>query len=392
VRRRFVLPLLLALAACLAAAAPDEKVAAEAAPQVNPELAKRLEPFKAKLKSPDPEERQAAYRAFLDAGDDGRTLLREALLPLRKELADKVAGFAIPEGTAKRLLKAHEMMAAARAEALRVIFDTRIYPDANHGRAGQPIVDQAVNAVKTLYKPYEDLVAPAARQFATALRMHERLVEFDKQLLLCNVADMELEPPLKTLMSRVEPELVDILAGEAEFRRYCFLCLRHNRLVRTTLSAGERKVIDLTNEYRMQLGIRPLAVNEKLVQAARKHSAEMASLGYFGHASPKPERRTPGQRCALEGYGHFRGENCASGAGAEGAFRMWYNSSGHHRNMIGPGSTEIGVGYAGPWTEDFGASPDLDLDSAGGAREREPAEPKAKPKKKPFPWDEFFRY
>ena len=400
-RRALLLPILCAAAACVAAGTKlDEKVAAEPGAQVSPELVKRLEPFKARLKSADPDERRAAYRAHLDAGDDGRRLLREALVPLRALLVERCGAFALSADAQKRLRKAHEMMSAARAEALRVIFDRRIYPDADHGRAGQPVVDKAVNAVKTLYKPYKELYGPVMRRTLTAMRMHERIVEFDAQLELCSVEGVALEPSLEALVPKIPADLLAILVEKAKFWDYCRRCERYNQRVKTSVSSGERRVIELTNEYRIQLGIKPLAINEPLVQAARKHSAEMAALGYFGHTSPKPERRSAGQRCALEGYRHFRGENSASGAGADGAFRMWYHSSGHHRNMISPGSNEIGVGHAGPWTEDFGARRELDLDDPPRQWGDQPAaaEPEAEParkpprKKKPFPWDEFFRH
>ena len=141
-----------------------------------------------------------------------------------------------------------------------------------------------------------------------------------------------------------------------------FLAVGLMAVVATSTTAAERHVLDLTNEYRIQLGVRPLAINELLVRAARRHSAEMQRLGYFGHSSPTPGRRSPGQRWALEGYRHCRGENCMSGGGATGAFWAWYHSAGHHRNMLNPGNNEIGIGHAGKWTEVLGARRDLDLD------------------------------
>lgn len=349
--------------------------------------AQRLAANQPKLFSRTEADRQKAYQAYLDAGDEGRQLLSDALLPCRTEQISKCTAFALTEAAQKKLLKAHTMLAEARKEALRVIFDRKIYPDANHGRAGQPIVDAAVNKVKEIHPHHQALFDPVLQGFALLRRIHGRIVEIDKQLLLCKTEDVELEPALGSLVSGVPAELVAILTAEADFRDYCERCLRYNRTVRTTASAGERKVVELTNEYRMQLGIKPLAINEQLTQAARKHSAEMSALGYFGHTSPKPERRGPGQRCTLEGYNHYSGENCASGAGAEGAFRMWYNSSGHHRNMIHPANNEIGVGYAGPWTEDFGRRRGLDL-----GRLPEPKLPtkKVKPEKKPLPWEKLF--
>ncbi|MFW6108655.1 MAG: CAP domain-containing protein [bacterium] len=395
-RLLLLLPTVYLLAIHAAAGATlDEKVAAEPGPSVDPEVVQRLRPARAALTSSEPARRQKAYAAFHNEGEAGRKLLADALRPLRAELLETIRDFRLSESARKKLLKAHEMMSAARKEALRVIFDKTIYPDANHGRAGQPVVDEAVDEVKTIYPHYEALYLPVAKRFARVLRAHERLAEIDGQLARCGVEDLELEPDLATLLPDLPPELLDLLRSEVAYRIACFKVLRYNRAVRTSLSAGERKVVDLTNEYRMQLGLRPLAVNERLVQAARKHSADMARLGYFGHTSPKPERRSAGQRCKLEGYEHFRGENCASGAGATGAFRMWYHSSGHHRNMLNPKINEIGVGHAGPWTEDFGARPDLDLDHPPRRRgdEPEPSEPgRPRRKKKPaFPW-ELLRY
>jgi hypothetical protein len=45
------------------------------------------------------------------------------------------------------LTREFEDLRARREAALKVIFDLKIYPDADHGRVGQPAVDEKVNAV-----------------------------------------------------------------------------------------------------------------------------------------------------------------------------------------------------------------------------------------------------
>ena len=351
--------------------------AAEGPPEKADPAVARLEALRPKLWGKDKAEREKAYEAYLAEGEAGRKRLAEELLAIRSAALAACREMALPDETQKKLLAAHAKLAEARKEALRVIFDKAIYPDANHGRAGQPAVDKAVDAVKAAYPAYRRAFDPVVKRFEPLPRIAERLKELDAQLEKLGVASLEPAPPLEKLV-RCDPELLKALQEEAAYAALCERLARYNRLIRTTTTADERQVVDLTNEYRMQLGLRPLAISEPLAQAARKHSQEMQRLGYFAHNSPTPANRTPQLRCLNEGYRHFAGENCASGpAAAQGAFNGWYNSSGHHRNMLGSRHTEMAVGRAGSlWTEVFGGRPDLDLDNPPRALPRAPAPPR----------------
>jgi uncharacterized protein YkwD len=130
---------------------------------------------------------------------------------------------------------------------------------------------------------------------------------------------------------------------------------RYNDAVKTSLTPEERACVDATNAYRMMFGLKALKVFEPLVQAARKHSAEMLQLNYFDHNSPNPANRTPAMRCQAEGAS-FSGENIAMGMrGGVQAFNAWYTSSGHHRNMLEKTHRSIGIGQSGKyWTQNFG--------------------------------------
>ncbi|HPD16362.1 MAG TPA: CAP domain-containing protein [Planctomycetota bacterium] len=372
--RRVRLASLFVAALCAVAAAVEPPSSGTGAPETS-----RFEALKPKLWSKDRAEREKAYDAYLAAGDEGRKQLVADLLAIRAAAVAACREICLSDDTQKKLLTGYTKLAEARKEALRVIFDTKIYPDADHGRIGQPIVDKAVDAVKAYHPLFTKAFDPLVKRFERIPRAYERVCEIDARLEKLGVKDVEFRPPLEKLMGW-SPELLKIVQEQAEYTALCDRVARYNRLIRTTLTSDERKVVDLTNEYRMQLGLKPLAISEPLTQAARKHSQEMERLGYFAHESPTPGRRSPGDRCALEGYHHFRGENCASGGGPEMAFRMWYNSSGHHRNMLG-GHNEIGVGQGGPWTEDFGNRPDLDLDNPPRTLPR----PAAVPAKEPPP-------
>lgn len=127
----------------------------------------------------------------------------------------------------------------------------------------------------------------------------------------------------------------------------------NDRRVATSLDAAELRFVAALNAYRRALGLRPLEIDERLVVASRKHSQEMADLGYFAHVSPVARNRTPGDRARLEGFSGGVGENCLAGrSDGDGAFEAWYRSPGHHRNLVSSGP-QLGVGATpdhGMWT------------------------------------------
>lgn len=126
---------------------------------------------------------------------------------------------------------------------------------------------------------------------------------------------------------------------------------------------GERRQVEITNEYRVLLGRLPLAVNPKLIDAARGHAAEMADLGYFSHYSPTAGRETPFDRMRLAGYQSGIAENLAMHSSAASAHEGWTHSSGHHRNLLNAGVTELGVGNRGRyWVQKFGGASEFEDD------------------------------
>jgi len=120
------------------------------------------------------------------------------------------------------------------------------------------------------------------------------------------------------------------------------------------ISVEEKACIKATNRYRMLMGKSPDKYDVKLVACGRAHSKEMKTLGYFAHESPTPANRTFGKRAGNFGTS-ASSENIAQGQqSGEAAFRGWYNSPGHHRNILGSHST-TGIGEHGRfWTQMFG--------------------------------------
>ncbi|MHC4934009.1 MAG: CAP domain-containing protein, partial [Planctomycetota bacterium] len=125
----------------------------------------------------------------------------------------------------------------------------------------------------------------------------------------------------------------------------------------TSADLQERSNVRAVNEYRWMMGLHAVKLDERLLRAARKHSIEMQQKEYFAHDSPTKHLRTPGMRAKRDGYGGGVSENIARGASSgRQAFEQWFKSSGHHRNMVIPGHTEMGCGAANHhwWTQLFG--------------------------------------
>lgn len=109
---------------------------------------------------------------------------------------------------------------------------------------------------------------------------------------------------------------------------------------------------NLLNRERALLGLPPRTLEEKLSDACRGHSADMAKLGFFAHESPVPDKKTPWDRARLAGFaGNGSGENIFMGStDHNAAYGGWFASDGHRFIMFGGGDT-LGVGISGiHWT------------------------------------------
>ena len=107
-----------------------------------------------------------------------------------------------------------------------------------------------------------------------------------------------------------------------------------------------RHIIVLTNEARRQAGLRPVAVDERLMAAARAKLFDMLKQDYFGHRTP--DGRQPWAFMQAAGYRfQMAAENLAKGYDSEPELqRAWMKSRGHRANILNPHFTEIGVADA----------------------------------------------
>lgn len=105
-------------------------------------------------------------------------------------------------------------------------------------------------------------------------------------------------------------------------------------------------IVNLTNQTRVNLGLPPLTVSDKLAQAAAAKAQDMAVNKYFAHVSPSG--LTPWSWMINAGYKYkYAGENLAVHfTTAEGVQEGWLASPSHRANIVNQNYTEIGIGVA----------------------------------------------
>jgi uncharacterized protein YkwD len=110
-----------------------------------------------------------------------------------------------------------------------------------------------------------------------------------------------------------------------------------------------RSVVAEINAVRAQHGLRPLRLVRPLTAAARQHSTEMGTRGYFSHDSADGTsfwKRVEGFYDS-RGYRFWSvGENLLWSSGslsAESAVTMWMNSPPHRKNLLDRNWRQIGL-------------------------------------------------
>lgn len=103
------------------------------------------------------------------------------------------------------------------------------------------------------------------------------------------------------------------------------------------------KVIELTNQKRAEQGLVPLALNNKLNEAAQRKAGDMFAFDYWAHTSPSG--RNPWAFFQEVGYKYlYAGENLARDfQDSASVVEAWMNSPTHRDNLLNPNYKEIGL-------------------------------------------------
>jgi hypothetical protein len=302
-----------------------------------------------RLQSDNAAARRQGFEALRDMGEPARTTLVRGLRARRGAVAREIAGmkiFSAPSTRARLKVEVEKR----RAEALAFIEDPKRYPYPSETHAGQPEVDRLVGLVR---QAWEDPFAVAA-PWDPAVEERLRLVaETDAWTA-------EIDPEHRPDPAAVHAPVNALLDVPGLFPdEHSVKVLEFNGKVRTTADREERDCVLAVNEYRIMMG------------------------------NAVPGLRNPGERAARQGYKGGVGENIAMGRPTgRGAFDGWFHSSGHHRNMVAAGWTELGAGRCGEYfTQVFGrlggkalVEPDPPLPPPGPDVAPDPDLPTAEPR------------
>lgn len=109
-------------------------------------------------------------------------------------------------------------------------------------------------------------------------------------------------------------------------------------------TSAEDQILQLMNGKRVEAGLKPLTLDNTLVQVARYKSDHMIQYNYFDHVTPQGTKYTDWLQAV--GYKYTTaGENIAYNTyDAVELFNQWWNSPGHRANMMNASYTKVGIG------------------------------------------------
>lgn len=109
-------------------------------------------------------------------------------------------------------------------------------------------------------------------------------------------------------------------------------------------NSAENKILELMNEKRTQAGLKPLTIDNTLLQVARYKSDHMIQYNYFDHTNPDGTKWTNWLQSIGYKY-NTTGENIAYNTyDPVKLFEQWWNSPGHRANMMNPSYNKVGIG------------------------------------------------
>ncbi len=309
-------------------------------------------------RSSDQGKRLAAMEALLRGGAKGREFLARVLKETARGLREKARSLLSSRAFARVRSGLAAELEKRRKAALAWIMDPSSF---RKGYGIREMLDR-VGRVKELWDSPEGYFKEKLKALGPLLERAGEVSRYAGPAGVKGLAGLEKEL-LGELRKAAALEEVGIGKAQARWNRE--VKTWNEKEAPTSADAEEMLVMRLTNRYRVMMGMRALEVDERVVRAARKHSVEMAEMGYFSHTSPVKSHAGFAARRRRGGCLGPLAENIAVAGDGKRAFRAWFLSAGHHRNMLLKKATAIGVGRCRGkdgmfrWTMNLGAGDSL---------------------------------
>ncbi len=314
------------------------------------------------MASTEASKRQAAYRSWLQMGPDAMPKYEEALEDSRdfhEGAIDKLCSGSRnqPNPYADHDLAADEL----ESERERVI--PLIRTDWKKDSKKIAMLRNEMEDLESLFEKVAKTAGVETGTFDRAVDGHlEALFEVRRELeRFDDDADSKelSDDELRSLVLEDHLEAAHLRKLQRRFQRTRDAIDAHNAAEKANAeaprwaSAPMKDFATTLNHERLILGLGPFRLEEKLSDAAKGHSKDMASLGFFAHESPVPGKKTPWDRARKAGFqGNASGENIYMGStDPQAAYHAWFASDGHRFIMMASGPNVLGVGISGKhWT------------------------------------------
>lgn len=107
---------------------------------------------------------------------------------------------------------------------------------------------------------------------------------------------------------------------------------------------AETKILELMNQKRVEAGLKPLTMDNTLLEVARYKSNHMIQNNYFSHTNPDGTKWTNWLKTIGYKYSAAAENIAYNSYDPVQLFNQWWNSSGHRQNMMNPSYTKVGIG------------------------------------------------
>jgi uncharacterized protein YkwD len=330
---------LIVLAGLRAWAAPVEPASAPAPPtlEAGQELGKLSGIFR--RYRADAKRRAEAVKQMTAAGSPGIATARDLIDHELRRLAAGLDGRWPTAAWDQKIQQLREVLAKLRAD-----------PELTRQKIEQVGVP-ALSALTVLYGQRQSQLLRYQARFAGARRQLEQLAEM-LRLLQAAWKGAAAPLPVPDYLQQTEQLLAKIVDPEYEQAQQI---MAENAQLAGQLDPKTLEGMRGLDQLRVVCGLKPLAIDLKLCQAATGHSADMQLHKFFAHKSPLPGKTMPEDRARLAGT-TASGENIYMGSvSSASAGKAWFLSPGHHKNMLNENHRRQGLGRSGNyWTHLFG--------------------------------------